>query len=149
MSTWLLTWNPSKWKWNDKFDGYEELKSHIRQVGIAYMTWSCGVNKSIKKGDRLFLIRLSDQHRGIIASGYAASDVIEGPHWDEEKDKAGIKARRVYMEIDRIVDDFATTPLSMDRLIEIGPGYRWNPQSSGVSIPEEISEQLESIWMTE
>ena len=146
MKTWLITWNPLRWSWDDKYSGYLEMKNQISQTGLSYRTWSCGCNKSIQKGDRIFLIRLGVEPRGIIASGYAATGVFEGPHWDQEKEAAGIKCRRIFIEFDKIQDPIHDDMIIMDRLKEISSSYRWSSQASGIEIPSHISEELEEIW---
>lgn len=146
MKTWLFTWNPSRWTWDDKFDGYLEMKNQIAQTGASFRTWSCGNNKSIKKGDRIFLIRLGVEPRGIMASGYAATDVFEGPHWDAQKEALGIKCRRLFIEFDKIQDPLSENILPMDTLMEINPKYKWSSQTSGIEIPEHIAEEVEKTW---
>ena len=146
MKTWLFTWNPSRWQWDDKFDGYLEMKNQITQTGVSYSTWSCGNNKSIKKGDRIFLIRLGVEPRGIMASGHAATDVFEGPHWDAKRDALGIKCRRIFIEFDRIQDPIAEDIILMDKLMEINPKYKWSSQTSGIEIPAHIADEVETLW---
>ena len=146
MRTWLFTWNPSRWQWDDKFDGYLEMKNQITQTGVSYSTWSCGNNKSIKKGDRIFLIRLGVEPRGIMASGHAATDVFEGPHWDAERDALGIKCRRIFIEFDRIQDPMTENIILMDKLMGINPKYKWSSQTSGIEIPAHIADEVEAIW---
>lgn len=102
MRTWLFTWNVDRWAWNDSINGYKELIADIEQVGHAYCKWTCGVNKSIEKGDRIFMIKLGSAPKGIVASGYAVTGVFEGTHWDEEKKQAGKKAKRIFVDFDKI-----------------------------------------------
>ena len=147
MRTWLFTWNPSRWQWDDKFDGYLEMKNQITQTGVSYSTWSCGNNKSIKKGDRIFLIRLGVEPRGIMASGHAATDVFEGPHWDAERDALGIKCRRIFIEFDRIQDPMSENIILMDKLLEINPKYKWSSQTSGIEMPAHIADEVEKAWI--
>ena len=146
MKTWLFTWNPSRYAWDDKHDGYLEMKNQISQAGVTYNSWSCGNNKSIKKGDRIFLIRLGVEPRGIMASGYAATDVFEGPHWDAQKEALGIKCRRLFIEFDKIQDPLSENIISMDKLLEINPKYKWSSQMSGIEIPDHIADEVEKIW---
>ena len=146
MRTWLFTWNPSRWQWDDKFDGYLEMKNQITQTGVSYSTWSCGNNKSIKKGDRIFLIRLGVEPRGIMASGYAATDVFEGPHWDVQREALGIKCRRLFIEFDRIQDPMTEDIIMMDKLMEVNPKYKWSSQTSGIEIPAHIADEVERVW---
>lgn len=122
------------------------MKSEIEQIGHAYSKWTCGVNKSIKKGDRIFMIKLGSSPKGIVASGYAMSEVFEGVHWDADKDRDGRKARRVYIDFDKILDYETDIILTYEELVEISSTYHWSTQSSGIEIPSTISEQIENLW---
>lgn len=148
MKTWLFTWNPKRWLWDDKYHGYLEMKHQISQVGRSFATWSCGMNKSIKAGDRIFLIRLGVEPRGIIASGYAATDVFEGPHWDRERADIGDKCRRIFIEFDRIFDPENDIIVPIDLLKIRFPSVCWSSQSSGIMIPEEVASEIEEIWQS-
>ena len=140
-----MAWNPNRYKWNELNGGFADIKSRVEQVGKAFETWSTGVNISIKEGDRIFLIRLGDKQRGIVASGFAATDVFTNPHWEFERAKKGERSKHIYIKYDkmRFIED---SPLPMSVLQEIAPSYHWSTQSSGVSIPEDIAAKLESIW---
>ena len=146
MKAWLFTWNPNNWAWDTSFDGYNELRKEIAQLGFTIEKWSCGVNKSIQKGDRIFLIRLGTAERGIVASGYAETGVFEGTHWNLQKAKDGIPARRVYVRFDKILDIDAGECLPYETLLKINEKYHWSPQSSGVSIPEDTARFLDEYW---
>ena len=104
MKYWLLTWNPDRWAWDELNGGFEDMKNRIDQVGKVYDTWSTGVTKSIKEGDRVFLIRLGKQPKGIIASGYAVTDVFSAPHWEEHRAIAGERSNHIYVKFDKMVD---------------------------------------------
>lgn len=146
MRTWLFAWNPTKYRWDEDKFGYNEMRSEISQIGCAYDHWSCGNNRSIEKGDRIFLICLGTKDRGIVASGYAQSGVFEGTHWDESKIAAGIKARRVYVRFDKILNIDAGEKLPYEILKEIDGNYKWSTQISGVSFPHETAAILEKYW---
>ena len=146
MKTWLFTWNPKRWQWNDRYHGYLEMKHQIAQVGRAFATWSCGVNKSIKAGDRVFLIRLGMEPRGIIASGFAATGVFEGPHWDRERMTKGEVCRRIYIEFDKILDAESESVLPIDLLNTRFPDVHWSSQCSGIAIPANVATEIETIW---
>jgi len=81
MATYLLTWNPQKWTWEDLQDCIDETA----KKGFIKFRWSCGNSKRIVKGDRVFLLRQGVEPRGIVASGWAASKSFEEIHWREEK----------------------------------------------------------------
>jgi hypothetical protein len=122
------------------------MKNQISQAGVSYRTWSSGNNKSIKKGDRIFLIRLGVAPKGIVASGYAASNVFEGPHWDIEKESQGKKCRRIFIEFDNIQDVSKDNIITMDELSSISSTYKWASQTSGIEIPNHIAEKIDMLW---
>jgi len=76
MNTFLFAWNPNRWDWVD----LQESIEHLENVGYVERRWSCGNSKSIKKGDRVFLIRLGEEPRGIMGSGYTKSSYYVAPH---------------------------------------------------------------------
>src|SRR3712207_2041164 len=85
MDTFLLTWNPQTWDWQDLEDDIDD----VRDLGSAVRPWSCGNTKRIKVGDRLFLRRLGRELPvGIMASGYAISDPYEGAHYNDDEKTA-------------------------------------------------------------
>ena len=148
MKTWLLTWNKDKWGWDDYLNGYKELINDIRQVGHAYCKWTCGINKSISSGDRVFLIKLGSEPKGIVASGYAATKVFEGTHWDRVKDSEGKLARRIFVDFDWICDYESDKILELADLKRISETFKWSSQSSGISIPDSIACKIEERWKT-
>lgn len=142
MATYLLTWNPKRWPG-------KELQRGIRKIeksGTYEDYWTCGVTKKIRPGDRVFLMKLGEEPRGIVASGYVKEGASEGGHWDERERRKGKRALYVHVVFDTILDpDGEIFPL--DRLR--GGVYRqvnWTPQASGVTIPEEVAKQLEKDW---
>ena len=146
MRSWLLTWNPKRWHWDDRYDGYWEMRHQIEQVGKAYFTWSCGMNKSIRAGDRFFLIRLGEDPRGIVASGFAATDVFEGPHWDPIRAANGDNCRRIYIEFDIILDAENEPIIPIEFLKTCFPEVCWSSQTSGIEIPSRVVDEIEQIW---
>lgn len=82
MATYLLTWNPKRWQWNN----LQESITLLERQGYYEDTWSCGRNTKIVKGDRLFLIRLGTEPKGICGSGWVTSkNFFEYRHWDKQK----------------------------------------------------------------
>lgn len=140
MATYLLTWNPGKWQWTT-------LQSDIDKINIqGYFAdgWSCGVTKKIIPGDRVFLIRLGKEPRGIVASGWAVSKVYEDNHWNDNSKTA------LYIDVhfDTILNSdekiFQVSELSKDIYTEMN----WTPQASGRTIPDGVASQLETDWAT-
>ena len=81
-----------------------------------------------------------------MASGYAATDVFEGPHWDSKKDLLGIRCRRIYIKFDKILDPMSEDIILMSKLMEINPKYKWSSQTSGIEIPSHIAQEIEKQW---
>ncbi len=104
--------------------------------------WSCGVTKTIKTGDRVFLMRLGEAPKGIMASGRVLKGSYKSAHWaDDSKETLYIDIR-----FDNIVNPKKTI-LSLDQLKIINPNLRfWTPRASGKSIPLETAAKLEKIW---
>lgn len=138
-STYLLTWNPNKWHWED----LQECAADLEEYGYFEGRWSCGTTKKIRPGDRLFVIRLGDEPRGIFASGWATSHVYEDDHWDENKHT---KALYVNMDLDALLDPDTEDILLLERLETISTDQTWTPQNSGISIDDTVAASLESQW---
>jgi 5-methylcytosine-specific restriction enzyme A len=139
MPTYLLTWNPERWQWTYIQDSIAQ----ISQQGFCNERWSLGVTKRINTGDRVFLMKLGEVPRGIVASGWVASNTFQDVHWSNETKLA------LYADIhfDTILapDREAIFPIE---LLQYGI-YRnvsWTPQKSGNSIPDDVAEQLEKDW---
>lgn len=145
MNTWLFAWNPKKHSWDDNLYSFEELVNEQNQLGYTFMKWSCGGTKSIEIGDRIFFIRLGESPKGIIASGFAASKVFQGTHWDKGEDDQGKKANRIHIRLDKISkkrDVCVDISILQNNL----PQFHWFIQASGVRIAPEIGISLEQLW---
>ena len=143
MSYYLLAWNPKRWEWEDI-----DKMSHDVKMGLPISTrWSCGNSKRIKRGDRVFLIRLGKEPKGIFASGIVTVGSYEGIHWDELKRAKGEKGLFVDVRFDTLLNPETETILP--RAILDGPLFstmHWDTQMSGVAIKDEIVLELEHIW---
>lgn len=140
MATWLLTWNPRRWEWKDLGKQVREVETH----GVSWDRWSCGRTKKMKSGDRVFLIKLGPDPRGLMGSGWAESGVRQGRHWDLQSRDAGRKA----LYVDVRWDTLATDPI-IPRVHLNDPPFsnmHWDTQSSGISIPPDIARKLEEEW---
>jgi len=84
--TYLLIWNPNRWTWEER-----DVRRDIAQLEVSGriegFRWSVGTNyRRIEAGDRLFLIRLGSEPRGIFLSGTAKGHAFRAAH--------GIRVRR-------------------------------------------------------
>ena len=97
MNTYLLTWNPDNWNdWD-----IDKIINELNHKDFYIVDWNCDASKSIIAGDRLFLVRLGKEPRGIFASGYSASNIYIGDHWSGEPAK---KSRKIDFKFDFLLN---------------------------------------------
>jgi len=140
MKTYLCTWNPQKWDWKE----IDEEVALLKNEGILKGRWSCGNNKSIKINDRIFVLRLGIEPKGIIASGYATTDSYLGQHWDGTNGK---KTNYVDIDFDILINPLSDKIIELEYLKTHFSEQEWTPQVSGISIKENIVEKLEEEWL--
>ena len=147
MNTYLFVWNPKRWKWQ----GLEEAIEQVEQKGYCTYRWSCINSKSLNPGDRIFLLKLGTEPKGIIAAGYARTTPFLDKHWSGENKNAFY----IKLDFEVLLNPEKEPILTVDRLnqSEISQKARsilykqnWTPQSSGISIRPELVDELESIW---
>ncbi len=141
INAYLFAWNPTKWKWTDLKDSVEQLE----KIGYLERRWSCGNSKNIKKGDRVFLIRVAENPKGIMGSGYAKSSHYMAPHWDGTPGKT---TNYIDIEFDILINPESNKIFGLDliRKVDLKNFQQWFPQQSGISIKPEIIDELESNW---
>jgi hypothetical protein len=145
--TYLLTFNPEKaYKWEDLRDCIEDVRDH----GFYATSWSCGRNRKITAGDRVFMMRQghgSGERRGIFASGWATSGVYQQEHWDEAEARKGKLALYVPIRLDVLLDS-DSEPILPRSVLKEGSlaGGPWDARTGGVEIPGEIAAELEKEW---
>ena len=140
--TYLLTWNPKKFHWED----IEETVALLHEDGSVDLEWSCGRSKRIAAGDRIFLMRQGAEPKGIIASAVAVSGAIEGEHWDAEKAAQGRTETSVQLDCEVLLNPDVEAPLSRSTLLGRVPDVNWDTQVSGISIAAGPAETLEDLW---
>ena len=142
MAAYLFTWNPLRWEWSELHDDINEVK----EKGFCKGRWSSGVTKKIQPGDRAFLMKLGRSPRGICASGWVTSSVLEGRHWNNERNQKGDLSLYVDIDWDTLLNP--EEQIFPRELLE-GRTYskmHWEPQASGTTIPDDVAEQLEKDW---
>lgn len=140
MSTYLLIWNPKLFVWKELKENIRELK----QNGVYKYGWSTGSTKRIHPGDRVFLMRLGVEPKGLVGSGWVTSEVEDWPHWDDPQKMILV----VDIDWDTLLDaqDEAIFPVEALRGGVYDHVKKWLPQASGMSIPDIVAEQLELDW---
>jgi 5-methylcytosine-specific restriction protein A len=141
LSTFLITWNPQKWNWTNLQENIEQLDN----LGYVVRRWSCGNSKNIKKGDRVFLVRLGEEPKGIMGSGYAKSSYYVAPHWDGTQGKT---TNYIDIDFDILINPDKNILFDKNELDKVDPNkiQQWFPQQSGISIKPKILSILESCW---
>ena len=143
MATYLLTWNPAKWNWRNLAVEARALRKGKKLRG----SWSCGVSKLIRPGDRLFLLKQGTKPRGIVASGWAKSKPYDAPHWDLVKRRKGIPARFVDLQYDALLEPESEPVLDVAELHRGSLAeVHWRTQISGIRIPDQTAAELERLW---
>jgi 5-methylcytosine-specific restriction enzyme A len=143
MSTYLLTWSPKKWQW-------EDLSRHISEIKkkrYCVTNWSCGNNKSIAKGDRVFLLRQGEEPRGIVGAGWAESDSFEEAHWRREKAKMIRTTMYITVRWVTLLNPETEAILPREWLNDaVLSRVNWNTQISGITIWPDVAKVLEDRW---
>lgn len=143
MTTFILTWNPANWEWQD-------LKATIARARVGediVERWSSGNTKRIPVGSRVFLLKQGKDPRGLMASGWTTAEVDELPHWDTVRSRRGDLANYVDFAVDTLLDP-GSDELLDPRDFPPGPvrDAYWTPPASGTSIPPAVAMHLESLW---
>ena len=140
MATFLGTWNPLNWSWEEH--GYAAEIARTASGEIVSDTWSLNIRRSgVSIGDRCFILRQGSDMRGIVASGTFTSEIYIGPHYsgeDREQAMAEIDFDTILAPEDRLpVEDLKATI----------PGVIWDRlQGSGVQVDPRYEEELEQLW---
>jgi 5-methylcytosine-specific restriction protein A len=150
MNTFLLTWNP--------------LESSVEEIERAWnrlckgkqaeaVQWSCGSNKSIPVGGRVFFHRQRAEPRGIVASGWVTRATYQDVHWQSERADRGDMANYVDWRVDAVVPSFGDEQIPeplQAHLVPNGPLQKdiiWdNMPGSGIQISDSAAEELEMQW---
>lgn len=137
-NSYLLTWNPEKYH----VGGNSGVELGNEQQ------WSCNSTKP-QVGDRVYLMQVGVEPRGIIAAGIVTQESFEDKDWgDETKTRKYIKFKPVAVR--NIPEAGQQTLNQLNQLAqETGINFSWSPQSSGISIPNKISDKLASYWFDE
>jgi 5-methylcytosine-specific restriction protein A len=143
-ASFLLTWNPTRWPWDDLKRECERLSR-----GEPVVTrWSTGNTRRIGIGDELFLLKQGDAPRGIVAHGRAVSDVFDQPHWDDERRAQGENAFYVMVQWTQILNPAEHPPLLVQGVTSTHlASVNWSTQESGISIPTEAADELRRLWL--
>ncbi len=139
-NSFLFVWNPSQWPW-------EELKQDaetIKRNGKVSIVWTCQSHKKAQIGDRAFIIRVGEDPKGIVASGFITSKPFLSKHWRDNKN-----VYRVSIDLEILINpNNGEEVLPREALEQGNLGLQhWSSQSSGILIKEDIAMELEAMWL--
>lgn len=104
------------------------------------MYWSTGTNKSLRKGDFVFLIKLGKKPKGIVAIGMVGRDT-EIKQWNYKK-RVGPGNWIRFLEKIRPVN---RCNIELQLLKEKFPGVNWSSQNC-IAIPDDVFVALLQLW---
>ncbi len=140
MYTYLFVWNPKRWTWDTIEDDIEQ----VDKTGKTKLRWSCGNTKSIQIGDRIFLVKLGTEPKGIIAAGFAMTTPFPEKHW------SGENRQGLFIQIDfEVLLNPEKEPILTIDILKTGnlsKQYSWTPQASGITVRPDIVDELEAVW---
>ena len=136
-NAYLFGWNPVKWEWPELDDDIQKLKT----TGKLEDNWSVISHKSIRPGDRAYMIRLGVEPRGIFGSGTVASEAYpafrNGRHY-----------YRITIALDVLLNPIKQSILGMN-ILKTGnlAAQNWTPQASGIYIKPQLVDELDGLWL--
>jgi 5-methylcytosine-specific restriction enzyme B len=139
--SWLLSWNPDVWAW----DNLSEDRGKTLAGNTVTHQWRCA-SGAPAEGDRVFLVRVGVDPKGIVAFGSVARPPYAAPHFDPEKAKVGETAQFIDVMFKDIKDAKVDQIVPLDKLQKDAPEQTWNPQGSGIEIKPKASLLLKELW---
>jgi len=135
----LFAWNKKLFPWSN----HQEIIEQLAAEGKATIRWSCGNTKVIAPGDRMFLIKIGSQPKGMVASGFITKAPFYDVHWKDKQQQTLF----VEAELDCLFNPDTEPILGLGILATGNLGtQRWTPQSSGISIKPNLIDELEAVW---
>lgn len=143
LATYLLTWNPKNWRWDDLENVIESLSSGK----ATSISWSCGNTRTIAIGARVFLLRQGVEPKGLVASGWVTRGPFEAPHYDTDRASVGDTAHFIEFAPDIVINCESSAPLDA-REFPSTPlrDVNWSTPASGITIPEAAAIELSELW---
>ena len=139
MTAFLLIWSPKKWPWPELPD----VAKRVAAGEAVSDVWGCGVARSILPGDRVFVHRVSQEPKGLFASGYVTRAPYEVP---DANSKRGYRLCIDFV-CDWLVDAHHEVTIPRDALrVHPFSVQTWDAQSSGTSIKPMAEGALEKRW---
>lgn len=137
INAYLFAWNAIKWPWPDIADSIKEIK----QTGITAQPWTCASHRTVKPGDRAFLVKLGSEPKGVMGSGYVSSFPFQDVNY------SGRQVKRVIVNFDILLNPETERVLPLPDLKQgVMAKQLWSPQASGIAIKPDVLPELEEVW---
>jgi hypothetical protein len=137
MKAYLFGWNPLKFAWEDLDHDIKKIAAETSLTD----NWSVVSHKTIRPGDRAYIVRVGVEPKGIFASGFIAFAPYPAI-------RQGRSYYRIKIALDVLLNPGKEPILSLDIL---KTGYlaqqNWTPQASGISIRPQLVAELEGVWL--
>lgn len=130
MATYLLAWNPRYWPWS-KF-----VEAHGVGASPKADEWRTS-NRRIRRGDRVFIVKVGQPPRGIFAAGHAEAS----PRFKANPEEGWY----VPIRLSKILNPGNQPILLHSGLRSISSKFTWAPRGSGIRIPDGIAMALEPV----
>jgi 5-methylcytosine-specific restriction protein A len=137
-NTFLFSWNLFKFEWPEIGEESEMVRKGEKVID----SWTCSSHKKIREGDRAFISIVGVKPVGIFASGYVVSEPFKGLSRNNKPNY------RVLIDLDVLLDPNKDKILTLD-LLQMSTKMAkqlWTPQGSGITINQEITDELEALW---
>ena len=132
MKTWLLTWNPRLYSW-------DELKKEYESGSLV---WKCSSSKP-QKDDLFFIMALGQsRQKGIFCSGIVDHIELNVPN----NDGTNQTANYLHGKETDLLNPYEEKILDLQTLENKFPEQWWLPNASGISIKEEYVLDLVKMW---
>lgn len=139
MNTFLFTWNPKRWSWSTLDSDVATYKADMHFDD----RWSCGVTKTMRTGDRAFLIKVGPQQpTGIMASGYVLTPPYQEQHYSDPSKIAWYVDLRYEILLHPDKEEILPRAILQENI----PNVQWSPRASGMTIRKDEAVLLESLW---
>ena len=143
MPTYLLKWDATRWDWRNIREQSEAVL-HGQPVTRA---WTCGNSRRIFPGDRVFILRVGREPRGIVAAGVVTRGSYDSPTNEFQDGARGKGTLCVDVKFDSIVEPRQDAGIPRAALGQGGlAAFPWDNQASGSAVPDAVASALELAW---
>lgn len=135
-----VMWNPGRWEWDA--EDLAATRDRIAEIGTSPDRWSTGRHKDgIEPGDRIFLLLVGTQGRGLIGSGHATSHIYQDESFDPD---GGLLQNYVDIAWDALLERGDQLP--RDEILAAIPGYPKVILENGNRFAPEVAGELNRLW---